>query len=220
MGYSMNSLLLDLLKKSLIRNGFTIPDSSQEKLVNYIELLHKWNAIHNLTAVRDPKEMIERHVLDSLTLYSTLEHSSMKDIIDVGTGPGLPGIVLATCLPTHSFTLIDCHQKKMNFVQHVILSLQLQNIHPVTRRVEQYKPGLKFGWVISRAFASLEGFVNTAGHLCASEGRLVAMKGQLSEQEVAALPKQYTIEHCEVLPGEISRCLVFIKQASNVTETE
>jgi 16S rRNA (guanine527-N7)-methyltransferase len=211
----LKSVLLELLQQGLLKNDLVISPVFQEKLVNYIELLHKWNAIHNLTAVRDPKEMIYRHVLDSLMLYPILTQSTTKTVIDVGTGPGLPGIVLAICLPNLSFTLIDSHQKKMNFVKHVVLSQQLSNVSLVCERVEQYHPEFKFGWVISRAFASLEGFAENAGHLCADEGRMVAMKGRLSEQEVAALPREYTIEQCKALQMEgisSERCLVFIKK--------
>lgn len=210
-----NLELLRELKAGLQALGLSLTEEVQEKLLSYVELLHKWNGIHNLTAVLEPSEMIKRHVLDSLTVYPFLARWEPKTILDVGTGAGLPGIILALCFPQRSFVLLDSQQKKINFVQHVVLSLKLKNVQPICERVENYKPKIKFDWVISRAYASLSNFVSSAGHLCSAEGRLVAMKGQLSAEEKEALPKAYQLELCETLevPGlGAYRCLVLLKK--------
>lgn len=212
---SLSTVLLLTLREGLVALKLALPGEVQQKLVQYLELLHKWNAIHNLTAIAEPIEMIKHHVLDSLTVYPFLARSSIETIVDVGTGAGLPGIVLALCFPDRSFVLIDSQQKKINFVQHVVLSLKLKNVSPICERVENYKSQDKFDWVISRAYASLNDFVISAGHLCRDEGRLVAMKGKISVEEIEALSKDYQIDSNEVLdiPGLFThRCLVFLKK--------
>jgi len=218
----LNPTHLKLLNEAILKRGWDISENAQENCLRYVELLHKWNAVHNLTAIHDPIEMIHRHIIDSLTLYPWIISSSaqpVQRIVDVGTGAGLPGIILAICLPELSFVLLDSNQKKINFVQHVVLSLQLKNVSSVCCRVEQYKPSELFDWVVSRAYASLANFVISAGHLCRIGGRWVAMKGQLSEQERAELPTSYTLERCEPIDDPESknyRCLVFIKRAQDV----
>jgi 16S rRNA (guanine527-N7)-methyltransferase len=207
--------LLLTLKEGLITLGLTLSEDTQQKLVSYIELLHKWNAVHNLTAITEPLEMMKRHILDSLTVCPFLDRNKVKTVLDVGTGAGLPGIVLALCFQDCSFVLLDSQQKKINFVQHVVLSLKLENVSPICHRVETYKPALPFDWVISRAYASLYQFADSAGHLCGKEGRLVAMKGHLSLEEKESLPKGYQIESCETLDVPMlsaNRCLVFLKK--------
>lgn len=213
------SLLVKTLSEGLLAANLNIAESTQHQLIAYIELLVKWNAVHNLTAVRDPLEMVTRHVLDSLVLlpyfddfcaHRPLGHST---VLDVGTGPGLPGILLAICRPEQSFVLLDSHQKKIAFVQHVILSLKVTNAVAVCGRVEKYHPEAPFDWVISRAFSSLSDFIRLSHHLCKSDGKLVAMKGVIEPTEVAAVSSDYTIEKMESLhvPGlSRERNLVFI----------
>jgi 16S rRNA (guanine527-N7)-methyltransferase len=207
--------LLLLLKEGLLAQGLSLSEDIQEKLIGYVELLHKWNAVHNLTAITEPTEMITRHILDSLTVFPFLAKSEVKTILDVGTGAGLPGIVLALCFPGCSFVLLDSQQKKINFVQHVVLSLKLKNVSPICERVENYKPNFKFDWVISRAYASLSNFVSSASHLCGDQGRMIAMKGNITLEEKTEIPKTYEVERCETLnvPGlSAYRCLVFLKK--------
>lgn len=212
------SLLMIELKKGLAVQKLVLPEEVQQKCIDYIELLHKWNGIHNLTAITEPFEMITKHILDSLTVYPFLAESKAKTILDVGTGAGLPGIILALCFPDRKFVLIDSQQKKINFVQHVVLSLKLENVSPICERVEKFKPHQRFDWVISRAYASLSEFVQTAEHLCHEEGRFIAMKGKLSLEEKEALPNSVTIERFEnlELPGSsAARSLVFLKKETN-----
>jgi len=209
--------LLAHLEQGIQACGFILEENAKAKLIAYVEILHKWNAIHNLTAVRDPQDMIARHILDSLTVYSIFAEpeGAVKQVIDVGTGAGLPGIILAICLPSYSFVLLDSHQKKMHFVQHVILSLGLKNAVSVSTRVEHYRPDCLFDWVISRAFSSLAQFVKSSGHLCAKDGRLIAMKGRVSEREYSALPAEYIIERSYPIRMPqigVDKSLLFIKR--------
>lgn len=205
------AILSQALSEGLLAVKLDISEAIQEKLITYIELLVKWNVVHNLTAVRDPLEMVTRHVLDSLVLLPYLEeHAS---VLDVGTGAGLPGIPLALCRPEQSFVLLDSHQKKIAFVQHVILSLKVTNAIAVCERVEKHQPAALFDWVVSRAFASLSDFVRVSHHLCKRDGRLVAMKGVIDPAEVAAVSSDYTIEKIASVkvPGLMAeRALVFI----------
>ena len=210
-------ILIDALDAGLKEASLSLERSIQEKLIDYIEYIYKWNAVHNLTAVRDPLEMIKRHLLDSLVLLPILTKGR---VLDVGTGAGLPGIPLAISQPNQTFVLLDSNQKKINFVQHVILSLKLANVSAICMRVEGYHPEEKFDWVISRAFSSLAQFIDLSGRLCKREGMLVAMKGEIAPAEIAAVPTDYTIEKIEqvVVPGlEASRSLVFISHYKTET---
>lgn len=209
--------LLTALKEGLVAQQLNLSEETQDKLIDYIELLHKWNGIHNLTAITDPFEMIQKHILDSLSVYPFLKESLAKTILDVGTGAGLPGIVLALSCPDRHFVLIDSQQKKINFVQHVVLSLKLENVSLICKRVEDYQPKQLFDWVISRAYASLSEFVQTTEHLCQTEGRFIAMKGKISLEEQQDLPASFRLERCENLeiPGlSAARSLLFIKKES------
>lgn len=208
-------ILIDTLNSGTKEIGLTIARALQTKLMDYIELLCKWNAVHNLTAIRDPVAMVKKHLLDSLVL---LPYLSAGKIIDVGTGAGLPGIPLAICNPDQTFVLLDSRQKKITFVEHVILSLKVTNASAVCARVERYAAH-QFELVISRAFASLVEFVVQSQHLCQSGGKLIAMKGVLDPAEVAAIPSAFTVEKIVPVgvPGVIgARHLIFI--AANTKE--
>lgn len=194
---SLSESLSESLSKIFRDNNIQVEEAAIAKLVSYVELLNKWNKIHNLTAVLDPKEMLSRHILDSLTLLPLLQAESSlaeRRMLDVGTGAGLPGIPLSICLPHHQFVLLDKNQKKINFIEHVILALKLKNVLASKQRVQDYHPETLFDWVIARAFASLGEFIEATAHLVKDEGRWIAMKGKLSEAELAALPEGYTIE--------------------------
>lgn len=214
----MNSLPYETLKlklkEKLIEANIKLSISIQTQLIDYIALIYKWNAVHNLTAIRDPLAMVERHVLDSLSLLSSLEGYTKANILDVGTGAGLPGIPLALCRPDLSFVLLDSRQKKINFVKHVILSLKLSNVSAVWSRVEDYKPAVLFDVIVSRAFASLSSFVRASRHACQPEGKLIAMKGIVKKEELDVQSSGYTVERIQpfVTPqNEPERCLVFLR---------
>ncbi len=200
------------LEAGLAELNISLSTTQQDKLLAYLQLLEKWNRVHNLTAVTDPLGMVTRHLLDSLSLFPYLKEQNT--IVDVGTGAGLPGIPLAIAFPDKHFTLIDSRQKKITFVQQVILSLKLRNVTAVCSPVQDFQPPHLFDAVISRAFAALEVFVEKAGHLCASQGRLIAMKGPLEENRLASLSLGYSIE--KVVPLKVAgmkNCLVFIKKS-------
>ena len=155
------------------------------QLLAYHALLVKWNKAYNLTAVRDPMEMIDRHLIDSLPMLAYIDRDN---IIDVGTGGGLPGMIIAICRPDVSVTLLDSNGKKTRFLQQVKMELKLPNVTVVHSRLEEYFPERKFDLVTSRAFASLEDMVNWSHQLLADKGRYLAMKGLHPVDEVAALP--------------------------------
>ena len=157
---------------------------TQQKLLAYLVLLQKWNKVYNLTAVRDPLEMVTLHLLDSL---SVLPYIKAKNLLDVGSGGGLPGIVLAICLPNLLVTTIDTVQKKAIFMRQVKGELELDNLQIVHARVESFMPDEKFEVIISRAFSELVMFVNLTKNLLAQNGQWLAMKGQIQYLELAVI---------------------------------
>ena len=173
-----------LLASGIALMGLNVPAEAQTKLLVYLELLQKWNKVYNLTAVRDPLEMVTLHLLDSL---SVLPYVPAKNLLDVGSGGGLPGIVLAICMPNLQVTTIDTVQKKAIFMRQVKGELDLDNLNVVHARVESYQPAEKFEAIISRAFSEMALFVKLTKHLIADNGQWLAMKGQLPAQELLAL---------------------------------
>lgn len=180
--------------------GAELPESSREQLLAYLDLLSHWNTAYNLTAVRDPAEMVSRHLLDSLSVLPWIEGETL---LDAGTGAGLPGMPLAIMRPLLQVTLLDSAGKKVRFLRHVKRELRLSNIHPVQARLEDYLPDAPFDAVISRAFSDLEQFATAARHLCAPRTRLLAMKGRRPDEEMARLPGWVTVERVQELfpPG-------------------
>lgn len=160
-------------------------DSLIDPLVAYLAELNKWNAAYNLTAVRNPADMVARHILDSLTVLPYLRG---KRILDAGTGAGLPGIPLALSCPDRQFTLLDSNGKKVRFVQHAVATLRLHNVDVVQARAETLKPDAAYDCVVSRAFCSLADFVANSAHLLLPGGCLLAMKGRRPDAELATLP--------------------------------
>ncbi|NNS09099.1 16S rRNA (guanine(527)-N(7))-methyltransferase RsmG [Erwinia sp. JH02] len=183
---------LSVLLKSA---GIFLSDQQKQQLVGYVEMLHKWNKAYNLTSVRDPEQMLVRHILDSIVVEP---HLSGDRFIDVGTGPGLPGIPLAIVRPQSHFTLLDSLGKRVRFLKQVQHELKLENISPVQSRVEDFPAEPPFDGVISRAFASLTDMVTWCHHLPGPQGRFYALKGVLPQDEIAALPAGLTVEN--VLP--------------------
>ena len=177
-----------LLKKAKI----DLTEKQKKQLIAYVVLLNKWNKAYNLTSVRDPEQMLVRHILDSIVVNPYL---SGQKFIDVGTGPGLPGIPLAIIRPDSEFTLLDSLGKRIRFLKQVQHELALDNINPVQNRVEEFDDVLGFDGVISRAFASLQDMVNWCQHLIKSEnGRFYALKGIYPKDEIMFLPNNFKIE--------------------------
>jgi len=167
-----------------------LPVEDRQRLLAFVRLLVKWNAAYNLTAVRDPQEMVTRHLLDSLVLLPYLQGPR---VLDIGTGPGLPGIPLAVARPDCAFTLLDANAKKTRFVTQAVGELGLKNVVVVQDRVENYRPEQKFDTLVARAFSSIADMLNHAQHLCAPGGRFLAMKGVYPEGELAAIPADFAV---------------------------
>jgi len=183
---SLTAELTALIKKSEL----TINESQIAQLIQYVELLIKWNKAYNLTSVRDPNEMLIKHIMDSLMVGSVLNGDSF---IDVGTGPGLPGIPLAILFPERKFVLLDSLGKRITFLRQVVFQLKLANVTPLLSRVEQYQPEQYFDGVLSRAFASLEDMVTWCKHLIDTNGRFYALKGQFPKDELNQLPNDVSL---------------------------
>ncbi|MBQ4839881.1 MULTISPECIES: 16S rRNA (guanine(527)-N(7))-methyltransferase RsmG [Pseudoalteromonas] len=184
-------MLLEQLNALLAETEISLTENQKQQLVDYVGLLDKWNKAYNLTSVRDPKEMMVKHILDSLVVAP---HLTGKHYIDVGTGPGLPGIVLAIALPDTEFVLLDSLGKRVRFLTQVKHALGLKNVTPVQSRVEEYQPSVKLDGVLSRAFASLQDMVQWCTHLIDSSGRFVALKGMYPQDELNCLPEGISLE--------------------------
>lgn len=180
--------------------GLSLPDSAQDQLLTYLEQLHKWNQAYNLSGIRDIREMLDLHLLDSLALAPYID---VSPVADVGTGAGLPGIPLAICYPDKAFVLIDSNSKKTRFIFQTAALLGLRNVEVVHGRAEHYESNTQVAIVTSRAFASLRDFVTRCEHMLATDGKFLAMKGQIPEAEIAELPAQFTVAaiHPLSLPG-------------------
>jgi 16S rRNA (guanine527-N7)-methyltransferase len=179
-----NSELATLLQSGLHSLNLDVPAAQQQALLAYIELLTTWNKSFNLTAIRDPREMVNQHLLDALVALPYVTHGP---VLDVGSGAGLPGIPLAITRPDLHFTLIDSNGKKIRFINQVVIALQLSNVDVVQSRVENYQAPAPFALIVSRAFSSLEQFIRLSRHLLAPEGEWLAWKGQLDDTELRAV---------------------------------
>ena len=198
------------LQRGIAELGLQISASQQSKLLDYLALLVKWNKVYNLTAIRDPRQMVSNHLLDSLAIEPYLWSGRW---LDVGCGAGLPGLVLAIVHPDWQFTMLDSNSKKTGFVQQAVIELELKNVRVCCARVEDFQAQEKFDGIISRAFTELGDFLNITRHLIAPQGRWAAMKG-LPEQELLGVPNDYVVERVISLevPGlEAARSLVIAK---------
>lgn len=184
------------LKQALFDNQFDLSTSIQEQFLAYLNLLEQWNQVHNLTAIRDPREMIMLHIIDSLSINRFLFG---KRIIDVGTGAGLPGIPLALVNPNKEFTLLDSNSKKTKFITQVILELGIKNVKVEHSRVEDFHPIDCFDSIITRAFSSLKEMLFATSHLVCTEGHFLAMKGVYPEEEIQQVPDEFRVMHVHAL---------------------
>ena len=192
-----NLSLATTLEKGVAELGLALSPSQKQKLLDYVALLGKWNSVYNLTAIRDPQQMMIQHILDSLAIVPAVSARNPSTALDVGSGGGLPGIVLAIVLPELGVTLNDIVHKKTAFQSQAKAQLGLSNLSVVTGRVESLRPGIevpeKFDVIVSRAFAELSDFVTLSRHLVAVDGRILAMKGVKPDAEVARLPEGATV---------------------------
>lgn len=199
---------MDACKKILITGleslNLAFDEKKIEQLMSFIKLLEKWNKAYNLTSIRNTEDMVSLHLLDSLAVLPFIEG---KYVIDIGTGAGLPGIPLAIYLPGIDFTLLDSNAKKTRFVQQAILELKLNNVTVCHSRVENYLPETSFDTVITRAFASLSDIVKLSAHLVSQSGVILAMKGQLpDEQDINSAKTTLIPINVPGIPAK--RCLV------------
>lgn len=178
----------------------SMTDAQADTLLQYLDLLLKWNQAFNLTAITDPKEMLVKHLLDSLSIVPYLQGETL---LDVGTGPGLPGLVSAVLFPEKHWTLLDSSEKKIRFLIQAKAVLNLPQIEPVASRVESYQKAGGFDMILSRAFSSLDTMINATRHCCHAKTIMLAMKGQYPENELAAIdPELYQITVHELsIPG-------------------
>jgi 16S rRNA (guanine527-N7)-methyltransferase len=190
--------LAPLLADGVRELGLELSDAQLGKLLDYVALLSKWNAVYNLTAIRDPRQMLIQHILDSLSIVPHLATRGASSVLDVGSGGGLPGIVLAIVLPDCTVTVNDIVHKKTAFQAQAKAELGLANLSVVTGRVETLQPGAevpaKFDVIVSRAFAELADFVTLARHLVAEQGAIWAMKGVRPDGEIERLPAGAHVE--------------------------
>lgn len=191
-GITDRDALARLLKEGTQALSLDLSERQHEQLLAYVALLAKWNAVYNLTAIRDPRQMLIQHILDSLSILPHLPKRADASVLDVGSGGGLPGVVLAIARPDWQVTLNDIVQKKSAFQSQAKAELGLANLSVVTGRVELLRPGIevpkKFDLIVSRAFAELADFVTLARHLVADGGAIWAMKGVRPDAEVERLP--------------------------------
>ena len=188
--------LNDILMQGSEALSLTLSAQQAEKLVGYVERIDKWNKAYNLTSVRDPEQMMVKHILDSIAVAPFIDG---KRIIDVGTGPGLPGIPLSVMLPDSSFTLLDSLGKRVRFMKQCAFELDLNNVTPVHSRVEDHKPDQPYDIVLSRAFASLKDMLHWCEHLVDSSGVFVALKGQFPQSEIDEVSDHFRIESVKAL---------------------
>lgn len=193
------------LSKGMQQLGLIFPCDG---FMHYLTLLHKWNQAYNLTAVRDMDSMVTRHILDSLAI---LPWVSGTRVLDVGTGPGFPGIPLALANPALQVVLLDSNGKKIRFLQEVKRAMVLDNVDIVQMRVENYRPTRDFDTVTSRAFSDLKRMLNYTQHLIAPDGIWLAMKGRYPEAELAGIDRSYQIEPYTVAGVDGERCCVIVK---------
>lgn len=183
--------LTSQLESLIAKTSLQVSQQQVELLIQYVELLHKWNKAYNLTSVRDPQDMLIKHIMDSLMVGEVLQG---KSFIDVGTGPGLPGIPLAILYPERNFVLLDSLGKRITFLRQVVFQLKLTNVQPVKSRVEEYQGEAPFDGVLSRAFSSLNDMVSWCSHLITEEhGQFFALKGQYPADELINLPENISL---------------------------
>jgi 16S rRNA (guanine527-N7)-methyltransferase len=201
--------------------GLVLSDTQRAQLLDYLSLIQKWNKVYNLTALRDAEDMLTHHLLDSLAVIQALQQQTRGQavrLLDVGSGAGLPGVVIAICCPEIDVNCVDTVAKKATFIQQVAIALRLPNLHGLHARVENLQG--PFDVICSRAFASLLDFTAWSSGALAPKGVWMAMKGRHPGDELAALPPEVEVFHVEQLtvPGlEAERCMVWLRKKTDAS---
>ncbi|GGX39183.1 16S rRNA (guanine(527)-N(7))-methyltransferase RsmG [Undibacterium squillarum] len=207
--------LRPVLESGLDALCIKLTKEQQDKIINYLIILSKWNSVYNLTAIRDPKEMMTHHVLDSLSAVPAFTEA--QNVLDVGSGGGLPGMILAICYPDKKISMIDTVSKKTAFLNQAKAELGLNNVTVYSARVESLQVNQPFDVITSRAFSELNNFVNWSQHLLAEGGRFIAMKGVHPQGEMERLPEGWEVKEVRPLtvPGlDAERHLIFIQKTA------
>ena len=207
--------LAKVLREGVAEMQLDVTPEQQTRLMAYLHLMHKWNAVYNLTSLRDPMQMVTHHLLDSLAAVPAFKDES--NVLDVGAGGGLPGIVLAITRPDMKVAMIDTVHKKTAFLTQVKAELALSNVTVHTMKVQDLQVSDKFDVITSRAFADLSDFVNWSGHLLQEGGKFIALKGVAPSEERERLPQEWKVSGLQPLQVPklgAERHLVFIQRTT------
>jgi len=203
-----DSILQKILSNGLAEIHCNLSEEAQSQLLTYVGELRKWNKAYNLTAIKDPEQIIRLHLLDSLAIIPYIHGAS---VLDVGSGAGLPGIPLAIALPKITFTLLDSNGKKTRFLQHVVATLGLSNVNVVQSRAEAFAPQADFATIVVRAVGKVNDILSLTKHLCAKDGEWVLMKGAHVDDELASADVKASV-HQYTIPGVSMRKLLVINK--------
>ncbi|UVW28809.1 16S rRNA (guanine(527)-N(7))-methyltransferase RsmG [Massilia sp. H6] len=214
MKYLDRAALAQVLTDGIAQMQITVSPAQQEQLLDYLSLMNKWNSVYNLTSLRDPMQMVTHHLLDSLAAVPAF--AGAKNVLDVGAGGGLPGIVLAICRPDMKVAMIDTVHKKTAFLKQVKAELELHNVSVHTMKVQELVVSEKFDVITSRAFADLTDFLNWSGHLLLEGGKFIALKGVAPAEEQQRIPDQWKVTGLQPLQVPklgAERHLVFVERS-------
>ncbi|MGI4842832.1 MAG: 16S rRNA (guanine(527)-N(7))-methyltransferase RsmG [Janthinobacterium lividum] len=215
MKYFDRAALALVLADGIQEMHLDVSQAQQDKLLDYLALMNKWNSVYNLTSLRDPMQMVTHHLLDSLAAVPAF--AGARNVLDVGAGGGLPGVVLAICRPDMKLSMIDTVHKKTAFLKQVKAELELANVTVHTMKVQELEVSDKFDVITSRAFADLRDFLDWSGHLLAEGGKFIALKGTAPAQEQERIPAQWKISGLQPLQVPrlgAERHLIFVEKSA------
>jgi 16S rRNA (guanine527-N7)-methyltransferase len=215
MKYFDRAALAQVLADGIKDMHLDVSAAQQDKLLDYLALMNKWNSVYNLTSLRDPMQMVTHHLLDSLAAVPAF--AGARNVLDVGAGGGLPGVVLAICRPDMTLSMIDTVHKKTAFLKQVKAELELANVTVHTMKVQELEVSDKFDVITSRAFADLTDFLNWSGHLLAEGGKFIALKGTAPAEEQERIPEEWKISGLQPLQVPrlgAERHLIFVERSA------
>lgn len=215
MKYFDRAALAQVLADGIKDMHLDVSAAQQDKLLDYLALMNKWNSVYNLTSLRDPMQMVTHHLLDSLAAVPAF--TDARNVLDVGAGGGLPGVVLAICRPDMKVSMIDTVHKKTAFLKQVKAELELANVTVHTMKVQELEVSDKFDVITSRAFADLTDFLNWSGHLLAEGGKFIALKGTAPAEEQERIPAEWKISGLQPLQVPrlgAERHLIFVERSA------